>query len=269
MELVNNNIEIIKNPWFDRFIFEIRNTKSNLKISSPYINEQVVWEISKNIKRNVKIELITDIKNSLNGSLEIDAVENLMQIGTDLRSYNKLHSKIFIFDDKATYIGSSNLTNFGLNSNYEYGIMISENKLIKNIIKDFNKIFLSKDTTKLNQENLMILKKLIENIKSNNKFQNIYNDIPELFLSDQDIENSITGWKREIFEILNNLEFETFNLQDLYNFKQIFQDKYPENNNIEAKIRQQIQELRDLGLVEFVGCGRYKKLWKKSNNLKI
>ena len=74
MELVNNNIEIIKNPWFDRFIFEIRNTKSNLKISSPYINEQVVWEISKNIKRNVKIELITDIKNSLNGSLEIDAI---------------------------------------------------------------------------------------------------------------------------------------------------------------------------------------------------
>ncbi|MFA6309249.1 MAG: hypothetical protein WC677_05850 [Clostridia bacterium] len=33
-------------------------------------------------------------------------------------------------------------------------------------------------------------------------------------------------------------------------------------NNIEAKIRQQLQLLRDLGLVKFEGNGVYKKLWK-------
>jgi len=266
---LNNNFEIIKNPWFDKFVCEIKNTEKNLKISTPYIKEQVVLEIAKNIKKNVKIELITDIKNSFNGSLDIGAVDNLIQIGTDLRSYSKLHSKIFIFDDRKIYVGSSNLTNSGLNSNYEYGIIIKENFLIKNIIKDFDDIFSSNDTTKLNQENLMILKKLIENLKANNKFNNFYTDNLELILTDKDIESSLTGWKKEIFNILNNLEIEIFHLIDLYNFKENLKNKYPENNNIEAKIRQQIQELRDLGLVEFLGDGKYKKLWKNSNNSKI
>jgi len=32
------------------------------------------------------------------------------------------------------------------------------------------------------------------------------------------------------------------------------------NNNIEAKIRQQLQILRDNGVVEFIGRGLYKKV---------
>jgi type II restriction enzyme len=37
---------------------------------------------------------------------------------------------------------------------------------------------------------------------------------------------------------------------------------YPTNQHITDKIRQQLQFLRDLGLVEFLGDGKYKKLWK-------
>jgi hypothetical protein len=36
---------------------------------------------------------------------------------------------------------------------------------------------------------------------------------------------------------------------------------YPDNSNIQAKIRQQLQELRAIDLLEFVGRGRYKRLW--------
>lgn len=34
---------------------------------------------------------------------------------------------------------------------------------------------------------------------------------------------------------------------------------YPENHHIREKIRQQLQLLRDKGIIEFVGRGRYKK----------
>jgi type II restriction enzyme len=33
---------------------------------------------------------------------------------------------------------------------------------------------------------------------------------------------------------------------------------HPQNRNIEAKIRQQLQMLRDHGLIEFLGNGRYR-----------
>jgi len=36
--------------------------------------------------------------------------------------------------------------------------------------------------------------------------------------------------------------------------------KHIENKNIEAKIRQQLQFLRDKGFIEFLGRGKYRKV---------
>jgi type II restriction enzyme len=49
-----------------------------------------------------------------------------------------------------------------------------------------------------------------------------------------------------------------FSLEEVYDFEPYLKAKHPHNNNIKAKIRQQLQFLRDKGLVEFVGRGRYK-----------
>jgi type II restriction enzyme len=38
----------------------------------------------------------------------------------------------------------------------------------------------------------------------------------------------------------------------------VLKAKHPANNNIKAKIRQQLQFLRDKDLLEFIGDGRYK-----------
>ena len=45
--------------------------------------------------------------------------------------------------------------------------------------------------------------------------------------------------------------------QDLYNFENYLKIKHPENNNIQAKIRQQLQELRDKGYLKFTNRGNY------------
>lgn len=37
-------------------------------------------------------------------------------------------------------------------------------------------------------------------------------------------------------------------------------ERYPENRHVREKLRQQMQRLRDLGLVLFVGGGRYERL---------
>ena len=56
------------------------------------------------------------------------------------------------------------------------------------------------------------------------------------------------------------LDFETtFTLKDMYSFVQELSIKHPNNNNVEAKIRQQLQFLRDKGFVEFTSRGSYRK----------
>ena len=42
--------------------------------------------------------------------------------------------------------------------------------------------------------------------------------------------------------------------------KVIYKITYPNNNFIKDKIRQQLQILRDKGLIDFVGRGNYKKI---------
>jgi type II restriction enzyme len=56
---------------------------------------------------------------------------------------------------------------------------------------------------------------------------------------------------------LNKTEF---TLQDVYAFAVQLEKLHPGNWHVRDKIRQQLQVLRDLGLIEFTGRGRYRSL---------
>jgi type II restriction enzyme len=49
-----------------------------------------------------------------------------------------------------------------------------------------------------------------------------------------------------------------FILKDVYAFAAQLQVLHPDNRHVLDKIRQQLQVLRDLGFVEFLGGGRYR-----------
>jgi hypothetical protein len=57
---------------------------------------------------------------------------------------------------------------------------------------------------------------------------------------------------------LNEKEFA---LQDVYAFAAQLQELHPGNRHVPDKIRQQLQVLRNLGFVEFLGHGRYRGGW--------
>lgn len=67
------------------------------------------------------------------------------------------------------------------------------------------------------------------------------------------------GW---LFDVLNCVERldTTFTLKQMYEFANELKMKHPGNNNVEAKIRQQLQFLRDKGFLEFTSRGSYKKI---------
>ena len=67
------------------------------------------------------------------------------------------------------------------------------------------------------------------------------------------------GW---LFDILNCVERldSNFTLKQMYAFVEDLKKKHPNNNNIEAKIRQQLQFLRDKSFIDFTTRGNYKKM---------
>jgi len=69
----------------------------------------------------------------------------------------------------------------------------------------------------------------------------------------------IRGWLADVLTCVERL-LSTFALDDMYAFEAELAEKHPENHNTRPKIRQQLQVLRDLGLVKFVSPGVYKYL---------
>ena len=67
------------------------------------------------------------------------------------------------------------------------------------------------------------------------------------------------GWLMDILHLVERLD-ETFTLKQMYSFVDELQVKHPDNNHIPDKIRQQLQYLRDKGIIEFKGRGVYKKI---------
>lgn len=67
------------------------------------------------------------------------------------------------------------------------------------------------------------------------------------------------SWLFDVLNCVNQINSKEFFLKDIYAYADILKDKHTNNNNIEAKIRQQLQVLRDKGFIEFLDRGHYKK----------
>lgn len=59
------------------------------------------------------------------------------------------------------------------------------------------------------------------------------------------------GWILDIMSCVDSILNDTFTLDEMYRFEQKLKIKYPNNNFIKDKIRQQLQILRDKGVIEF------------------
>lgn len=68
---------------------------------------------------------------------------------------------------------------------------------------------------------------------------------------------SLRGWTVDVLRAIRELRKPRFSLQDLYGFETELKNLHPKNLNVRPKIRQQLQVLRDLGLLEFASPGNY------------
>ena len=82
------------------------------------------------------------------------------------------------------------------------------------------------------------------------------------FLAETDA--SARDWTTAVMDCIEELpvqQGEEFELTDVYAFEDRLADLYPDNDHVRAKIRQQLQVLRDEGLIEFLGNGEYRLRW--------
>jgi len=75
-------------------------------------------------------------------------------------------------------------------------------------------------------------------------------------LASQDVRSR--SWSRALLYCLHRLPGTMFSLEDVYTFEAELSKLFPNNHHIRPKIRQQLQVLRDAGLVMFERPGHYR-----------
>ncbi len=68
------------------------------------------------------------------------------------------------------------------------------------------------------------------------------------------------GWILDTLNCIESIKKNEFTLDEVYKFEESLKPKYPDNNFIKAKLRQQLQVLRDKNIIEFMGRGKYRKV---------
>ncbi len=182
------------------------------------------------------------------------------------------HPKLYLLragEGVTAVIGSSNLTAGGLRTNIEINVLIQGNTLDDAISDSYSSYYRLKFNLKRVAPDEEYLSLYGETCKSRKKTQEVagkdslYRDTARLFRQKaaslhQPVPTGrdIVGWPKLVYDIL---PIGPFTNDHIYQYEQAFRAMYPLNKHIRAKIRQQLQVLRDLGLIQHVEEGVWQK----------
>jgi type II restriction enzyme len=71
------------------------------------------------------------------------------------------------------------------------------------------------------------------------------------------LKAELRGWTLDVLTQIHRLGKTRFSLSDVYELEPNLAKLHPNNRNVRPKIRQQLQVLRDFGLLKFLGQGEY------------
>lgn len=204
---------------------------------------------------------------------DADALLRLKKIGAKVYCYSNpftddtpvYHPKLYIFRREAkalVAIGSSNLTEGGLKNNIEINAVLSLNdgdELLSDTYALYNRLKFQPNRFEPDLDFIELYYEVSANLRTGERSVRRKKCVNELMLKLRKREEELPkphvtpkdlfGWQKIVFERLPDGQFKT---SDIYEFEDDFGRYYPENRNIRAKIRQILQQLRDLGLIKHV-----------------
>jgi type II restriction enzyme len=76
----------------------------------------------------------------------------------------------------------------------------------------------------------------------------------------ESVDSSTRGWTLDVLRIARQIGTRDFTLDQVYAHEAELTSLHPKNRNVRPKIRQQLQVLRDLSILQFLGNGMYRFL---------
>jgi len=182
------------------------------------------------------------------------------------------HPKMYIFETQDTVagvIGSSNLTNGGLRRNMEANLLLEctpRDEVASDIYEAYSRLKFRPGTVVPDAEFLALYAALFEREDAGRRLARGTASVAHLRRALVEkaralgplpaTRRDLVGWLRLVYDSLPEGSFST---SALYANEETYRRHYPHNLNIRPKIRQQLQVLRDMGLISHVGRARWRR----------
>jgi len=272
---MNDNIltamQIITTPTADWLKAKLVDCNERFWVASPYVtsflNDKMAQPSSACDRRLVTN---TDIRTFISKSSDIDTLDSLLNAGVTLKSVNRLHAKAYIIDNKAALVTSANATHSGMRHNRECGIATEDIGVIRELAELIDNGFGvdggAQDITRTELSTIRGLAEQFASQRAEISMQGFAEEEPPKFVIKDASEqfkllSQFSGWMALTMEGVLSLKQDTFTMDDLEAACMVkASEQYPDNKHVRAKLRQQLQQLRDLGLVDFMGDGTYRRL---------
>ena len=191
---------------------------------------------------------------------------------SSLKPYYTYHPKLYLFNKDnfvKSIIGSSNLTEGGLKKNIEVNVVIEsdiDDEIISDAYETYNRLKYHPQRVLPDQEFIDIYAQLAKLERKQNQYlkkDKKYASLNKRFLEKSKslqkprvTKNDLVGWLNNIYKLIPDYEFTT---NQIYKYEPDLAKLYPNNKHIGPKIRQQLQVLRDMGIIKHLGRSRWLK----------
>ncbi len=271
MRAINNSApQIVTTPTFDWLSQHAKACSSRILVGSPYVNDGIA-NLTNLASKKVSLTLVTrtDLRDFALGASSLDTLCNLARDGVAIRSLSHFHAKVYIFDCSSALVTSANATFSGMYRNLECGLATEDNQVVKKLARSLLSGLGAENpprTVKLEElESLHVplkaIKASLPKPPSVVPMANISGVEATFSISDQQmLLEGFRGWLRLTLRGVLAMPESGFGLQDLVNeCGSVAAREYPKNRHVAAKLRQQLQRLRDIGIVDFVSPGQYRR----------
>ncbi len=265
------DLQIVTTPTHDWLAKHARTCTKRMLVGSPYVNNAII-ELTDMVPKDVTRTLVTrtDLRDFAVGSSNLDTLCALAKEGVTVRSLSGLHAKLYVFDDSSALVTSANATASGMWRNLECGLGTEDKGVVKALacslmsglgtgvppevfrIEDLEELYPPLEAIK---ESLPQLPRTIVEKSDESTIEET------ISITDREkLLQGFSGWKRLTLEGVLSMQDDEFGLDDVYKVcGPSAAQQYPENHNVNAKLRQQLQLLRNIGIIEFVSPGNYRR----------
>ena len=133
--------KLVHHGWSKELCDALAVDSSHVRIISPFIKVSAIKDLLANKPRKLQVITRFNLVDFAARVSDVAALRQLTEAGAQVRGIKNLHAKLYIFGSTRAIVTSANLTHFGLNRNFETGVVSDDCGFVKDCRDYFDELW--------------------------------------------------------------------------------------------------------------------------------